>query len=140
MRFWKTPDEKILPEAEKAWLMRVCRNMAIDTVRRSGKITAVGGSTEIDVLMHSGKNQTYPNDNNHSGNSALGNDLEVALGALPKDQQEVVRLRFQHDLSYKDISDVTGHSVSNVGVVLHEAMKKLKTALSQASASTGGPS
>ena len=45
---------------------------------------------------------------------------------LSDDQQEVIRLRFQHGLSYQQIAEVTGHSVSNVGVLIHTAIKKLR--------------
>lgn len=52
--------------------------------------------------------------------------LELAK-ALPAKQSEVVLLKFQQDLSYKEISDVTGMSVSNVGYVMHHALKELKS-------------
>lgn len=48
------------------------------------------------------------------------------VSALPHAQREVVQLRFQGGLAYKDIAEVTGHSVSYVGVLLHEAMKHLR--------------
>ncbi|MEM9420291.1 MAG: sigma-70 family RNA polymerase sigma factor, partial [Planctomycetota bacterium] len=48
------------------------------------------------------------------------------LAALPDPQQEVVRLKFQADLSYKQIAEVTGLTVSHVGVLLHQALKTLR--------------
>ena len=45
---------------------------------------------------------------------------------LPDNQREVVRLKFQSGLSYREIADVTQLSVSNVGFLLHGAMKKLR--------------
>jgi RNA polymerase sigma-70 factor (ECF subfamily) len=41
----------------------------------------------------------------------------------------VVRLKFQHGLSYKEIAAVTELSVSNVGYLIHTAIKKLRTEL-----------
>lgn len=49
--------------------------------------------------------------------------------ALPDSQREVVQLRFQGGLAYREIADVTGHSVSHVGVLLHQAIKQLRTKL-----------
>ena len=43
-----------------------------------------------------------------------------------ENQREVVRLKFQAGLSYAEISRVTGHSVSNVGFLLHTALKTLR--------------
>ena len=51
------------------------------------------------------------------------------LAELPEHQQEVVRLKFQSGLSYREIGDVTGLSVSNVGYLLHVALKTIRQRL-----------
>jgi DNA-directed RNA polymerase specialized sigma24 family protein len=48
---------------------------------------------------------------------------------LPKNQREVLRLKFQCDLSYKEISAVTQLSVTNVGFLIHTAIKTLRKEL-----------
>ena len=45
---------------------------------------------------------------------------------LPENQREVVRLKFQNGLSYKEIASVTELSVSNVGFLLHTALNTLR--------------
>jgi RNA polymerase sigma factor (sigma-70 family) len=50
---------------------------------------------------------------------------------LPARQQEVLRLRFQGALSYREIASVTGASVSHVGVLLHGAMAALRGRMAQ---------
>jgi RNA polymerase sigma-70 factor (ECF subfamily) len=45
---------------------------------------------------------------------------------LPKNQNEVVRLRFHHHHSYQEISKITGLSVGNVGFLLNAAMRNLR--------------
>ena len=47
-----------------------------------------------------------------------------ALATLPENQQEVIRLRFQEGLSYKDIAAVTELTVTNVGYLIHTANGK----------------
>ena len=59
-------------------------------------------------------------------------DVDRALRALPPNQQEVIRLKFQHGLKYKEIAAVTGLSVSNVGFLIHTAIKQMRGTL-------GGP-
>lgn len=54
--------------------------------------------------------------------SRLLNLLEV----LPDNQQEVIRLKFQDDLTYREIAGITGHSISNVGFLLHAGLKRLR--------------
>ena len=51
------------------------------------------------------------------------------METLPVNQREVLRLKFQCDLSYKEISEVTKLSVTNVGFLLHTAIKKLRKEL-----------
>ena len=45
---------------------------------------------------------------------------------LPKNQREVIYLKFQCDLSYKEISEVTKLSVSNVGFLIHSAVRAIR--------------
>jgi RNA polymerase sigma-70 factor (ECF subfamily) len=51
------------------------------------------------------------------------------LAALPTNQQEVVRLKFQEAMSYRQIAAITGLSESNVGYLLHTAIKSLREKL-----------
>ena len=46
---------------------------------------------------------------------------------LPPQQKEAVRLRFQGQLSYREIAGVMGLSESHVGVLLHTALKTLRS-------------
>ena len=48
------------------------------------------------------------------------------LDALPTNQREVIRLKFQNGFSYQEISRISGHSVSNVGYLIHAGMKTLR--------------
>ena len=51
------------------------------------------------------------------------------METLPLNQREVLRLKFQCDLSYKEISEVTKLSVTNVGFLMHTALKNLRKEL-----------
>ena len=48
------------------------------------------------------------------------------IETLPKNQREVIYLKFQCDLSYKEISSVTNLSVSNVGFLIHTAVRAIR--------------
>jgi RNA polymerase sigma-70 factor (ECF subfamily) len=60
---------------------------------------------------------------------------DVVLGLMhtlhPREQQ-VLLLRLEEGLSYKEISRVTGRSEGNVGNLLHHAVRKLSTSLKKA--------
>lgn len=61
----------------------------------------------------------------------------LLLGQLPEKHQEVVRLKFQNDLSYREISQITRLSVSNVGFILHTALKKIRRKMEAESSMAG---
>jgi RNA polymerase sigma-70 factor (ECF subfamily) len=48
------------------------------------------------------------------------------LRTLPANQQEVIRLKFQGDLSYKEISEITNLSTGNVGFLIHTGLKTIR--------------
>lgn len=64
---------------------------------------------------------------------AAGRILHL-LEHLPENQQEVIRLKFQNGLSYREISGITGLSVTNVGFLLHTGLKTLRRKMTPAQA------
>jgi RNA polymerase sigma-70 factor (ECF subfamily) len=53
----------------------------------------------------------------------------AAVSTLSAPVQEVLRLKFSHGLSYREIAEVTGLTVSHVGVRIHEGMTILRRRL-----------
>jgi DNA-directed RNA polymerase specialized sigma24 family protein len=50
------------------------------------------------------------------------------LSTPPETEREVLFLKFQSGLSYREIGAVTGHSVSYVGYRIHTGIKALRAA------------
>ncbi|GJM21820.1 MAG: DNA-directed RNA polymerase sigma-70 factor [Planctomycetota bacterium] len=107
----------------RAWLYTVCRNRVLDILRKESRMRT---SDESGLLALKGNEP--PPEQGVQQKEVLGRALQM-LAALPQRQQEVLRLKFQDGLSYKEIAAVTTHSVSYVGVLLHEGMKTLRTRL-----------
>ena len=55
------------------------------------------------------------------------------VATLPPRQQEVIQLKFQNDLTYQQIAEITKTSANNVGVLIHTALKTLRQRYAQAS-------
>ncbi len=102
------------------WLFTVCRNRAFDIRRKESRMTSL---TETDLSDHPSA-EPSPADQAETRDAA-GRVLDL-LRSLPKHQQEVVRLKFQAGLSYKEIAEITDLSVTNVGFLLHTAIKTLR--------------
>jgi RNA polymerase sigma-70 factor (ECF subfamily) len=58
--------------------------------------------------------------------------VRLSLGALDERSREVVRLKFDEDLSYKQISERTGLTTGHVGYLLHHALKAIAAELARA--------
>lgn len=102
------------------WLFAVCRNRAIELRRKESRMHSVSQSV-FDAVAD---RQVPPDDAAAANEAASG--LTGMIATLSADQQEVVRLKFQEKMSYKEIAEVTGHSISNVGFLLHTAIRKLR--------------
>jgi RNA polymerase sigma-70 factor (ECF subfamily) len=102
------------------WLFTVCRHRAIDVRRKESRMIAL---TEMDLETEASSEPT-------PALAAERNEASASLlrctALLPANQQEVIRLKFQGGLSYDEISRVTKLSVSNVGYLLHTAIKTLR--------------
>jgi RNA polymerase sigma-70 factor (ECF subfamily) len=104
------------------WLYTVCRNRAVDVRRKERRVRPLEGHEP----------PSSPVADEGLGSSApAGSSPEVirALSRLSANQQEVIRLKFQHGLRYKEIAAVTGLSVSNVGFLIHTGIKKMRATL-----------
>lgn len=51
------------------------------------------------------------------------------LERLPENQKEAITLKFGHGLSYKEIAEITGLTVSNVGFLIHSGLKTVRQRL-----------
>jgi len=65
-----------------------------------------------------------PADLAETGDSAAG--VMRVVERLPENQKEAIVLKFGHGLSYKEIAEVMGQSVSNVGVLIHTGLKAVR--------------
>lgn len=129
LQLCRNPDEELRPRLAQ-WLYTVCRNRAIDVIRKEKRMkrAADQGSMETQPLANS---MTDPADQRLSPNAAaeLAEDacgLMKQIKELPDRQQEVLRLKFHGGLSYKEIAKVMGLTSTNVGFILHTAISKLR--------------
>lgn len=103
-----------------AWLYTVCRNRALDVARKERRMTPL---TETQARTCK---SPAPNPSAIAEKADAQNEIESAIHALSENQQEVLRLKFQDSLSYKEISQITGLSESNVGYLLHTAIRNIR--------------
>jgi RNA polymerase sigma-70 factor (ECF subfamily) len=107
-----------------AWLFTVCRRRALDVAQKQSRMRPLG--SDPDQQLAAEPMQEAVVERRESAARILG-----LLQQLPSREQEVVRLKLQNELSYREISRVTGLSVSNVGYLIHVAIRKIRAMTTQ---------
>jgi len=108
-----------LPE----WLYTVCRNRAIDVGRKESRMKplAEGGAEK--------RASREPAPEEAAQQEELRGRVARLLATLSRKEQEVIRLKFQEGLSYREISRVTRLSVSHVGYLIHTGIRSVRRQL-----------
>jgi len=109
--------EKPRPDNLGGWLYRVSRNLSLDIVRKEKRR----------MRLNEGLDESTPA--SPETTVSLRVDLGRAYTKLTPEQREVVFLKVQEGLSYKEIADAIGKPAGTVGWMLHEAFKILATEL-----------
>lgn len=125
VRLWREPRAAVEAHVV-AWLFRVCRNRALDYQRKEGRMMPLDTTPVPEQAV-----ETPPPDAATESRDSFSRILHM-LNELPLNQREVVRLKFQNGLSYREIADITELSVGNVGLLLHTALKTLRARLAAA--------
>ncbi len=107
----------------KSWLYTVCRNRALDILRKDHRLDL--GNDEVIDAAHDHE----PDPRQSAVNRELYDHIWRCVDLLRPNQREVVRLKFLHDCSYQEIADITGLTMGNVGFIMHHAIKKLRELL-----------
>jgi RNA polymerase sigma factor (sigma-70 family) len=105
------------------WLFTVCRNRALDVLRKESRMTQLSDEhARVRTSDDPGPDELV--ERRESAAQAIR-----LLDSLPPSQRDVIRLKFQNGFSYQEISRISGHSVGNVGYLIHVGLKTLRRQL-----------
>jgi RNA polymerase sigma-70 factor (ECF subfamily) len=115
VRYLEAPPRARTQRQIVTWLYRVTHNLAMNALsneRRRAKtqIPDAGFAPSPSERLMAGETRRR---------------LELLLDRLTLNQRVVVILKIQEEKSYREISEITGLSISNVGMLLSRALKKL---------------
>jgi RNA polymerase sigma-70 factor (ECF subfamily) len=119
IRLCKQEPEKVR-EFLKTWLFTVCRNRCLDILRKDKRIEPLD---EVRWQKVAGS-EPSPSDSAESDEDLL--DVMRYMDRLPKNQKEVILLKFQQGMSYSEIEEVTGLTQGNIGFLIHTGLKRLR--------------
>jgi RNA polymerase sigma factor (sigma-70 family) len=107
----------------RAWLYRSVRNLALNHLRDR--------KPESELNEDTAAAEESPPAEVLGRNEAIGM-MRLLIAEMSEEDRNLIRLKYNDDLKYQDISQRTGLSVSNVGYRLHHVLKALADALRHA--------
>lgn len=114
----------------RRWLYRTVHNLSCNERRRSGKIVPLLAETEEGIPGRETPDPQPLPDEQIARWENVGL-VRLSVAALDPRSRELVRLKFNDGLSYKEISGRTGLKVGHVGYLLHYALKAIATELAK---------
>lgn len=126
LKLYKQDPEKVRQKV-KSWLFTVCRNHCYDLIKRNRRTS----NLEEDEISYIASSEDNPFQviSFLEAREEIDEKIKILyslIEELPSRQREVMRLKFQANLSYKEIAETIGISTSNVGFVMHSALKNLR--------------
>lgn len=107
----------------KGWLYTVCRNRALDVLRKESRMRPLDDDRHERVIS-----KLAAPDSAVDFNERI-DQVMIYMERLPENQRTVILMKFRDGMTYKEISEVTGLSSGNVGFLIHTGIKRLKQLL-----------
>jgi RNA polymerase sigma factor (sigma-70 family) len=114
----------------RRWLHRTVHNLALNHQRAKGKIVPlVQNDDDASSSADAADPKPLP-DEEIARWESIGL-VRLSLDTLDERSRELIRLKFTDGLSYKEIGQRTGLTVSHVGYLLHHALKSIAAELAR---------
>lgn len=106
------------------WVMRIAHNLIVDHFRRNKKMPMFRETEEFSIFSIMSDN--VPNIESQIITKQVETDLKKLIDELPADQKEVLMMRMYQDLSFKEISELTGVSINTALGRMRYALMNLR--------------
>jgi RNA polymerase sigma factor (sigma-70 family) len=106
----------------EAWCMTLTKNLSIDKIRARKRTThTLEEAREV--------RDAEPTPYQVTARNEKVELVHEMIGSLPEKQKMIIHLRDIEQMSYKEICEITGYSLSQVKINLHRGRKQLKEKL-----------
>lgn len=117
--------------APRRWLYRTVHNQALNYRRHADKIVPLNPPAEEGAPAAPDATDPQPLPDEQIARWEGIGLVRLSLETLDDRSRELVRLKFNENLSYKQISTRTGLTVGHVGYLLHHALKAIADELAK---------
>lgn len=107
------------------WIMRIANNLIVDDYRKNNKVKIYRDTEDYSIFSllkddsQASIDLLYEKEN-------VASQIKKLINDLPSDQKEVLVLRYFHDLSFREISEVTNVSLNTSLGRMRYAISNLK--------------
>ena len=116
----------------KPWLFQTVHHLAVSHIRKSSRLSQLDATKEgVDASLDPSGNPYQLPDEWIAHQEALGL-VRLTLDGMDEQSRQLIRLKFEEEKSYKEISAIMGLTPGHVGYLLHHAMKSMAQELKQA--------
>lgn len=130
IEIWKSLKKFKQKSKFSTWIYRIAVNKSLNYIRKekkysNGNILSIENTVkDIQIEIKEEENPDFEIENNEK--SMI---LNAAINRLSKKQKNVFVLNKLNDISYKEISEITGYSLSSIESLIHRAKLKLQSEL-----------
>jgi RNA polymerase sigma-70 factor, ECF subfamily len=134
VQVYKFADRYRVEAKFSTWLFTIARNLCLNEIRRRSRHPAESLDAVIETSEESACPRQFEDKRNISAQETLMQDelvskVEEALGALPENQRTAILLFKEKEMSYEEISEILGCSLSATKSLIHRGRETLKQKL-----------
>ena len=122
IRLYRQDVEK-MKRGLKSWLYTVCRNRALDILRKEKRMV------NTDDSIFANEADSAPTPDQEADQQERVQEVMKYMERLSENQRTCIQLKFEQGLSYAEISKKTGLQSGNIGFLIHAGLKKLRESL-----------
>ena len=115
----------------RRWLYRTVHNLALNHRRQAGKIVSLNLPGDDGASPSNDTTDPQPLPDEQIARWEGIGLVRLSLESLDERSRELVRLKFNEEMSYKEISARTGLKIGHVGYLLHHALKAVADELAR---------
>lgn len=114
---------------KRFWVIRVTKNKCSNLIRNNKRLSFVDPEDFLAVIDQSPNPQQLIEENEEK--EVLYETLRKNIDKLPSPQKHILHLRFEKELSYNEIMQLTGYSLDKVKGIVHRAIKTLRNRMNK---------
>ena len=108
-----------------AWVMAIARSIALDRIRREGRLVSLDAEDAEGERLVAEPEAKEPPPPESAGYNLMRGEVLEAIRRLPLAQREVLMLRIEGGLEFREIAEATGAPLGSVLTRMHLAKQAL---------------